>query len=84
VQRATRPHGRGRQRIHLDIAGIDDDDIGLRIEHAQALRHVVDRIDQPAVLPLQAAADDKGKGEPAHAKRGEHSRGGRGASCETK
>jgi hypothetical protein len=43
----------------------------LRIEHAQALRHVVGRVDQPAVLPFQAEIKGDGKRERDGGKRRE-------------
>jgi hypothetical protein len=45
--------------------------VALRIEHAQALRHVVGRVDQPAVLPFQAEIKGDGKRERDGGKRRE-------------
>jgi hypothetical protein len=46
-------HDIGRQAVHLDIAAVADDHPQARIEHAQALAHVVQRRVEAAVLLAQ-------------------------------
>src|SRR5579859_955255 len=40
----------GRQAVHLDIAAITEDQLGLRIEHRHALRHVVENGKQEPLI----------------------------------
>jgi hypothetical protein len=55
LQRAARPHDLRRQIVHADIAAITENNAALCVEHAQALRHVVECVRQPAILHDQAA-----------------------------
>ena len=59
AQRAARPHYLRRQLVHLDVAAVAHHDARLRVEHAQALRHVVDGVAEPVVLRLQPAVQDR-------------------------
>ena len=43
----------GRQIVHLHVAGVADHQFALAVEHAQALRHVVEGGIEAEVLPLQ-------------------------------
>ena len=62
-ERATGFHDIWRQAIHLEITAIEHDDAGLRVEHIEALRHVVERGRQPRILRLNPAVNDSGKHE---------------------
>ena len=60
-QCAARLHDLWRQLVHFDIAAVVHHDACLRVEHAQALRHVVEGIEQPVVLRAQAAMQNDGQ-----------------------
>jgi hypothetical protein len=70
MQRAARLHDVGRQLVHLQVTPIDQNNAALRIEHVQALRHVVDGAEQPSVLGTQAAMQHGGDGQRGNAKTG--------------
>ena len=50
AQRASGPHDLRGEPIHLDVAAVADDQAAARIEHAEALRHVVEGGVEPLVL----------------------------------
>ena len=52
AQLAARLHHLRRQLVHFEKAPVEDDDFLVRIEHAQALRHVVEgRVEADVLLP---------------------------------
>ncbi len=76
AQRAARLHDLGLEVVHRQIRPVAHHDAAGRIEHAQALRHVVERRHQVAAgLPHPDRVDDKGGEE--RARRCEQEVGGR-------
>jgi hypothetical protein len=63
AQAQARPHDLGIELVHLDIAEIAHDDAALRVEHAQALLHVVERIVHAPVLPAQLPVQEADAGD---------------------
>src|SRR5262252_4641408 len=53
----------GRQLVHLEVAGIEQNNAALRIEHVQSLRHVVQRGGETAILLVETAIEDADRGE---------------------
>jgi hypothetical protein len=74
LQRAARPYDLGRQIVHADVAAIGENNAALRVEHAQALRHVVERVRQPAILRCQAAVPNADQCQRGNAQRREQQR----------
>jgi hypothetical protein len=64
-ERAAGLHDVRRQAVHFHVAAVDDGDAALRVEHVEAMRHVVERVRKPAIVhadaPVEVARDDKGK-----------------------
>ena len=63
AQRAAGLHHVGRQFIHAQISLVADDDAAGRIEHAQTLRHVVERVGKTADLGMHPPARDCAGGD---------------------
>ena len=63
AQRAAGLHHVGRQFIHAQISPVADDDAAGRIEHAQTLRHVVERVGKTADLGMHPPARDCAGGD---------------------
>ncbi len=79
MQAQARPHDLGRQLVHLHITDVAHDDAALRVEHAQALRHVVERVGYAPVAPAQPLVRESGAGDERDAECAEQgSRGGHG------
>jgi hypothetical protein len=67
MHRAAGPYHLRRQPVHIDVALIAQHDAALRVEHAQALRHIIEGVGQPAVPPVQAALQQNCAGQSGHA-----------------
>jgi hypothetical protein len=62
-QRAAGPHDPRRQTVHCEIAAVAHDDAALRVEHDEALRHVVERGRELAILRAGAPVENTGNDE---------------------
>jgi hypothetical protein len=74
AQRAARFHHVGRQFVHAQIRPVADHDAACRIEHAQALRHVVESVGHAADLCVRPRASEcaGGDGEQRAGNAGHH------------
>ena len=52
-QRASGLHDVAREIVHLDVLAVADDDPLVRVEHDEALRHIVESRVEPGILVLQ-------------------------------
>ncbi len=78
IQRRAGAHDLVRQLIHLGVAAVADDQPLMAVEHAQPLRHVVERDAHALVVRLQALRTDQDRGR----HRRDRGQRGRGPVCQ--
>ena len=57
AHRAAELHQAGRHPEYFNVAGVVDDEPAPGVEHAKAMRHVVERHVEPEFLPVEAGPD---------------------------